>query len=78
MPSFLRRRSRRAGYGAIWHGQKSWNGVAIHFLLSPDVAARLVKAEVAKDVRGWEHTSDHAPTWIELAEKAVKSSKRNG
>ncbi|MGO7258941.1 endonuclease/exonuclease/phosphatase family protein, partial [Rhizobium brockwellii] len=19
----------RAGYGAIWHGQKSWNGVAI-------------------------------------------------
>ncbi len=20
---------RRAGYGAVWHGQKSWNGVAI-------------------------------------------------
>jgi exonuclease III len=20
---------RAAGYGAIWHGQKSWNGVAI-------------------------------------------------
>ena len=20
---------REAGYGAIWHGQKSWNGVAI-------------------------------------------------
>jgi exodeoxyribonuclease III len=20
---------RKAGYGAIWHGQKSWNGVAI-------------------------------------------------
>lgn len=49
-----------------------------HFLLSPGVAARLVKAEVAKDVRGWEHTSDHAPSWIELAEKAVKRSKRTG
>ena len=24
-----RPRSATAGYGAIWHGQKSWNGVAI-------------------------------------------------
>lgn len=48
-----------------------------HFLLSPDVAERLVKAEVDKEALGWEHTSDHAPTWIELAEKAVKRRKRN-
>lgn len=37
-----------------------------HFLLSPTVAKRLKKAGVDKEVRGWEHTSDHAPTWIEL------------
>lgn len=37
-----------------------------HFLLSPSVAKSLSKAGVDKDVRGWEHTSDHAPTWIEL------------
>ncbi|KQV40545.1 MULTISPECIES: exodeoxyribonuclease III [unclassified Rhizobium] len=49
-----------------------------HFLLSPDVAARLVKAEVDKDVRGWDHTSDHAPTWIELSDKAIKRRRKNG
>ena len=37
-----------------------------HLLLSPRVAPRLVRAEVDRDVRGWEKTSDHAPTWIEL------------
>ncbi len=26
---FPRREVERAGYGAIWHGQKSWNGVAV-------------------------------------------------
>lgn len=36
------------------------------FLLSPAVAKKLKKAGVDKNVRGWEHTSDHAPTWIEL------------
>jgi exodeoxyribonuclease-3 len=48
-----------------------------HFLLSPDVAGRLVKAEVDRQVRGWEHTSDHAPTWIELSDKSVKKRKRS-
>lgn len=38
-----------------------------HFLLSPAVAADLAAAGVDKHVRGWEHTSDHAPVWIELA-----------
>ena len=38
-----------------------------HLLLSPDLAKRLKAAEVDRDVRGWEKTSDHAPTWVELA-----------
>jgi exodeoxyribonuclease-3 len=38
-----------------------------HLLLNPAVAARLRAAEVDRQVRGWEKTSDHAPTWIELA-----------
>jgi exodeoxyribonuclease-3 len=37
-----------------------------HFLLSPDVAKHLESAGVDKAVRGWEHSSDHAPTWIML------------
>jgi exodeoxyribonuclease-3 len=37
-----------------------------HFLLSPSVAKRLKKGGVERDIRSWEHTSDHAPTWIEL------------
>jgi exodeoxyribonuclease III len=37
-----------------------------HLLLSPSLANRLVAAEVDREVRGWEKTSDHAPTWIEL------------
>jgi exodeoxyribonuclease-3 len=49
-----------------------------HFLLSPDVAARLSKAGVDRDVRGWEHTSDHAPTWIELSDKPKRGRKANG
>lgn len=45
-----------------------------HFLLSPDIAPRLRAAGVDGEVRGWEKTSDHAPTWIELglAKKAAK------
>ena len=37
-----------------------------HLLLSPDVAARLVKAGVDRDVRGEEGASDHAPAWVVL------------
>jgi len=40
-----------------------------HLLLSPALAGRLVDAQVDRHVRGWEKTSDHAPTWIELSEK---------
>ena len=38
-----------------------------HLLLSPVLAPRLRGAGVARDVRSWEKTSDHAPVWIELA-----------
>ncbi len=39
-----------------------------HFLLSPQLAGRLRSAGVDRAVRGWEKTSDHAPTWVELAD----------
>lgn len=37
-----------------------------HLLLNPAVAPRLVNAGVDRIVRGWEKSSDHAPTWVEL------------
>ena len=40
-----------------------------HFLLNKKIADRLVRAKVDKEVRGWEGSSDHAPVWIELADK---------
>jgi exodeoxyribonuclease III len=39
-----------------------------HLLLSPELATRLKAAGVDRDVRAMEKTSDHAPTWIELAD----------
>ena len=38
-----------------------------HLLLNPVLAPRLRAAGVDREVRGWDKTSDHAPTWIELA-----------
>jgi len=43
-----------------------------HLLLSPSIAPRLQAAAVDRHVRGWEKASDHAPTWIELADKAKR------
>jgi exodeoxyribonuclease-3 len=40
-----------------------------HFLLNDRAAARLASAGVDREVRGWEKTSDHAPTWITLVNK---------
>jgi exodeoxyribonuclease-3 len=37
-----------------------------HFLLNKALSDRLVSAKVDKHVRAWEHSSDHAPVWIEL------------
>lgn len=42
-----------------------------HLLLNDLLAKRLQRAGVDTEVRGWEKTSDHAPVWIELAEKAA-------
>ncbi len=39
-----------------------------HLLLSPALAGRLRGAGVNREVRGWDKSSDHAPTWIELAD----------
>jgi len=49
-----------------------------HLLLTPDLAARLVAGGVDREVREWEKTSDHAPTWIQLADapKAKPARKR--
>lgn len=47
-----------------------------HLLLSPTLSGRLVAAGVDSFVRGWEKTSDHAPVWIELADKPVERRKR--
>lgn len=46
-----------------------------HFLLSPDLADKLVRAQVDKHVRDWDHASDHAPVWIELIEKTEKQRR---
>ncbi|HTE27677.1 exodeoxyribonuclease III [Flavitalea sp.] len=40
-----------------------------HFLLSEHISDRLISGGVDRHVRGWEKTSDHAPTWIELKDK---------
>ena len=40
-----------------------------HLLLNAVAAELLVAAEVDREPRGWEKTSDHAPVWIQLADK---------
>jgi len=47
-----------------------------HLLLSPSLAPRLVSAGVDREIRGWEKASDHAPTWVEIAESTTKTSVR--
>ena len=52
------------------HWQKN-SGLRIdHLLLSPDLAPCLQAAGVDRWVRGQEHASDHAPTWVSLAREA--------
>lgn len=46
-----------------------------HFLLNKPAAKRLECGGVEREVRGWEKSSDHAPTWIDLAEQAKGSSR---
>ena len=40
-----------------------------HVLLSPALAPRLRAAGVSRDVRAREKASDHAPVWIDLADR---------
>jgi len=47
-----------------------------HLLLSPSIVDRLAGAEVNRQVRGWEKASDHAPTWIELADAGESRVQR--
>ncbi|HET6762067.1 MAG TPA: exodeoxyribonuclease III [Longimicrobiaceae bacterium] len=42
-----------------------------HLLLSPPLAGTLRAAGVDLAARGWEKSSDHVPTWIELAYPSV-------
>jgi len=49
-----------------------------HFLLNPAVAKRLVAADVDREVRGWDKTSDHAPVWIELASVTRRDKDQAG
>jgi len=50
-----------------------------HLLLSPDLRPRLAAAGVDRWVRGQPAASDHAPTWVELADAPRRSAakKRN-
>jgi exodeoxyribonuclease-3 len=47
-----------------------------HFLLSPDLADRLVGSNVGRRERGGESASDHAPVWIDIGDKARRSRTR--
>jgi exodeoxyribonuclease III len=47
-----------------------------HLLLSPALKPRLVSGGVAREARGWEKTSDHAPAWIDLVESVPRRSRR--
>ncbi len=39
-----------------------------HLLLSPALEPRLLDAGVDRAIRGWERASDHAPTWVQIAD----------
>ncbi len=47
-----------------------------HFLLSPSLAKRLRDGGVDRDVRAQPKASDHAPVWIELADKPKRAKPK--
>jgi hypothetical protein len=49
-----------------------------HLLLSPSLKNRLVAGGVAREVRTWEKTSDHAPAWVELEDIAPIRFRKKG
>jgi len=48
-----------------------------HFLLNAPAAKMLASGGVEREVRGWEKTSDHAPTWIKLIKQPKVSARRD-
>ncbi len=63
----------RGGVWTFWGYQAgAWqrdHGFRIdHLLLSPELADRMVAADVDKEHRGRERASDHAPVWVEIAD----------
>jgi len=58
------------------HWQKN-SGLRIdHLLLNPVLAPYLKNVGVDAWVRGEEHASDHAPTWIEISSRQTRSRKK--
>ena len=47
-----------------------------HLLLNAPAAGMLAAAGVDREVRGWEKSSDHAPTWIQLTRPRKRSAQR--
>lgn len=61
-----------AGDYTFWDYQAgAWpknNGIRIdHFLLSPEIADRLIDCSIDKKPRGWEKPSDHTPIMLEIS-----------
>jgi exodeoxyribonuclease-3 len=48
-----------------------------HILLNSQASARLVAAGVDRSPRSWEKSSDHAPVWVDLADKLTRRPKPN-
>ncbi|MDB5527336.1 MAG: exodeoxyribonuclease [Devosia sp.] len=49
-----------------------------HLLLSPDLALWLDSAGVDREVRSWEKSSDHAPTWLTLTDVSPRRRLKTG
>ena len=59
-----------------WSRDAGWR--IDHLLLTPEAAARLTDAGVDRTTRGEPGASDHAPTWITLADSPLLSRERPG
>jgi exodeoxyribonuclease III len=52
-----------------------------HLLVSPSIVGPLKAANVDREARGWDKSSDHAPTWVELADapkRQPRSARKAG
>lgn len=68
----IRSRHPAGGVWTFWDYQAGgWqrdHGFRIdHLLLSPSVADRLIDAQVDREYRGREKSSDHTPVWAEIS-----------